>query len=132
MGTLAPAGGISPTTLAHTAFRTAVSTASLAAAIGGLLPTTWFRQQVCVGLRRPLVPGTRYTDRNAQYCSGDGFDGYVEAYLALIDDFTATASEAELALLEDGFLHEAYHEPAFCEAARQLQSWAGTIPERNS
>ncbi|MYR89846.1 TenA family transcriptional regulator [Streptomyces sp. SID685] len=131
-GTPEPAGGISPTTLAHTSFLTAVSTASLAAAIGGLLPMTWFHQQVCLDLRRRLVPGTRYTDWIAQYCPGDGFDGYVEAYLALIDDFAATASEAELALLEDGFLHGAHYELAFCEAAWQLQSWAGTPSERNS
>ncbi|MFD0075999.1 TenA family protein [Streptomyces sp. NPDC127166] len=127
-----PADGISPTTLAHTSFLTAVSTASFAEAIGGLLPMTWFHQQVCVELRRRLVPGTRYTDWIAQYCPGDGFDGYVEAYLALVDDFAATASEAELALLEDGFLHGALYELAFCEAAWRLQSWAETTSERNA
>ncbi|MFC9927343.1 TenA family protein [Streptomyces sp. NPDC127190] len=129
---LKPDGGISRATLAHTSFLTAVSATSFAAALGGLLPMTWFHQQVCVELRRRLVPGTRYTDWIDQYCPGDGFDDYVEAYLALVDDFAATASEAELTLLEDGFLHGARYELAFCEAAWRLHDRAETTSERNA
>lgn len=126
------ADGISGATLAHTSFLTAVSTDSFAAALGGLLPMTWFHQQVCVELRRHRVAGTRYTDWIDQYCPGDGFDDYVEAYLGLVDDFAATASEAELTLLADGFLHGARYELAFCEAAWRPLDRADTTSERNS
>lgn len=121
---LEPAAGISPLTLAHTSFMTAVSTTSFGAGIGGLLPMTWFHQKVCLDLKERHVPGGRYSEWIDQYCPEDGFHGYVETYLGMIDDFGRRAPDAELTVLADSFLHGARYELAFCEAAWRLQSWA--------
>ncbi|AUG78927.1 TenA family transcriptional regulator [Kitasatospora sp. MMS16-BH015] len=121
---LAPAAGISPSTLAHTSFMTAAATESFAAGIGGLLPMTWFHQQVCLDLRKRQVPGARYEWWIDQYCPEDGFHDYVEAYLEMIDDFGRRATEAEVTVLADSFLYGARYELAFCEAAWRLQGWA--------
>ncbi|GAA2150414.1 thiaminase II [Kitasatospora kazusensis] len=122
---LEPAAGITPSTLAHTSFMTAAATTSFAAGIGGLLPMTWFHQKVCHDLTERRKPGSRYTWWIDQYCPEDGFHDYVEAYLGMVDDFGRRASDAELAVLGDSFLHGAHYELAFCEAAWRLQSWAG-------
>lgn len=122
---LEPAPGIGQATLAHTSFMTAASTTSFAAGIGGLLPMTWFHQQVCLDLAERRTPGTRWSEWIDQYCPEDGFHGYVEAYLGLIDDFGRRATDADITVLADSFLHGARYELAFCEAAWQLQGRAG-------
>ncbi|MFI6850139.1 TenA family transcriptional regulator [Kitasatospora sp. NBC_00085] len=129
-GGFGPVRGIGPATLAQTSFLTSVSTASYAAGLGGLLPMIWFHQKVCLDLRARAVPGARYAEWIDQYCPEDGFHGYVEAYLGVIDDFGRRASGAEVSVLVDSFLHGARYELAFCEAAWQLQSWAEIPSER--
>lgn len=123
-GGLEPAGAPSPSTLAHTSFMTAVSTASFGAGIGGLLPMSWFHQKVCLDLAERRVPGSRYSSWIDQYCPEDGFHAYVEAYLRMIDDFGERAPAAGHAALTDSFLHAARYELAFCDAAWRLQDWA--------
>ncbi|MEV4443839.1 TenA family transcriptional regulator [Streptomyces sp. NPDC049577] len=122
---LAPAPGITPPTLAHTSFMTAVSATSFGAAVGGLLPMTWFHQQVCRDLRARATPGGRHAWWIDQYCPEDGFHGYVEAYLTLIDDFGRRAPDGQLAALTEAFLHGARYELDFCEAAWQSRGPAG-------
>ncbi|GAA4616673.1 hypothetical protein GCM10023195_74230 [Actinoallomurus liliacearum] len=108
---------IDPACRAHTSFMTAVATDSFAAAIGGLLPMTWFHLQVSDDLRQGRAPGSRYAAWIDRYCPGDGYQEYVAAYLTMVDEVSDRCSARDRDRLAERFLLGARHEWAFAEAA---------------
>ncbi|MQY11621.1 Aminopyrimidine aminohydrolase [Streptomyces sp. RB5] len=114
---------VGPVTHAHTSFMTAAATASFAAGLGGLLPMTWFHQQVSLDLRQRTKPGSRYERWVRRYIPEDGYHDYVAAYLALVDVFLARCSDREAEALTDSFRLGAAYELAFAESALRLAEW---------
>lgn len=120
----AAAAPVSPATHAHTAFMLAAPALSYGAAIGGLLPMTWFHQTVSRDLKNRCVPGSRYEAWIDRYCPESGYHDYVEAYLGMVDAFGEQCSAGDRAALSEQFLFGAHHELAFADSAWRLQTWA--------
>lgn len=102
---------------AHTSFMLAAPTMSFAAGIGALLPMTWFHLYVSKDLKQRHTPGSRYASWIDQYCPNDGYQGYVEAYLSMIDEVGELCSAGERDQLAEHFQHGAHYEWAFADAA---------------
>lgn len=127
--TVTPAGAttVAPadrTTHAHTCFMLAAAATSFAAGIGGLLPMSWFHLAVSGDLREH-GPGNRYAAWINQYCPGEGYQDYIEAYLTMIDEVGAQSSAGERDQLIGHFLLGADHERAFADAAWRHQERSG-------
>lgn len=102
---------------AHTSFMLAAPMMSFAAGIGGLLPMTWFHLYVSRDLKKRYTPGSRYASWIDEYCPGDGYQNYVEAYLNMIDEVGALCSASERDQLAGHFQSGARYEWAFADAA---------------
>jgi thiaminase (transcriptional activator TenA) len=118
-----PVTPVGRTSHAHASFMFAGAAASFAAGLGALLPMTWFHLLVCDDLRLRHQPGGRYLAWIDQYCPGDGYAEYVEAYLTMIDEFGGQCSAAERSQLVTHFLLGVRHEWAFADAAWHRQPW---------
>ena len=113
-----------PAIHAHTSFMLAAATTSFPAGAGGLLPMTWFHLEISTDLKRRHRPGSRYASWIAQYCSGDGYEAYVEEYLNMIEEVGANCSASERSELAEQFLLGARYEWAFADTAWRRQAWA--------
>ncbi|MEV0232278.1 TenA family transcriptional regulator [Nonomuraea sp. NPDC050786] len=113
-----------PVIHAYTSFMLAAPTISFAAGIAGLLPMSWFHLFVSEDLRERCAPGSRYASWVAQYPPGGDYAGYVNAYLAMIDEVGAHCSDLDRKRLVEQFLIGARFEWAFAEAAWRHQEWA--------
>ncbi|MFI7634271.1 TenA family protein [Nonomuraea sp. NPDC049400] len=113
-----------PVIHAYTSFMLAAPTISFAAGIAGLLPMSWFHLFVSDDLRERCEPGSRYASWVAQYPPGGDYEGYVNAYLAMVDEVGAQCSETDRKRLVEQFLIGARFEWAFADAAWRHQEWA--------
>ncbi|MBF8190901.1 TenA family transcriptional regulator [Nonomuraea sp. K274] len=113
-----------PVVHAYASFMLAGSTVSFATGIVSLLPMTWFHLFVSNDLQKRCDPRSRYASWVEQYPPGGDYEGYVNAFLAMVDEMGAQCSAADRSRLVDRFLVGARYEWAFAEAAWQRQEWA--------
>lgn len=115
---------IGPVTHAHTSFLLAAPATSFGAALGGLLPMTWFHQVISQDLVDRCVPGTRYEEWISYYRPGSAYEDFVEGFLTMVDEVGEQLAPAERAALDTHFLRGADYEMQFAESAWRLQSWS--------
>ncbi|WP_207400607.1 TenA family protein [Actinomadura roseirufa] len=120
-GAAAPPG---PGIHAYTSFMLAAPASPFPAAIGGLLPMTWFHLLVSADLRERHDPSSRYADWIAQYLpEGDYLQEYVDGYLDMIDEVAAGGSDRDRALLAGRFRAGARLEWEFADSAWRRREW---------
>lgn len=132
LGELAAVSGQNPDTVvppgpevhAYTSFMLAAPACSFATGIGGLLPMTWFHLLVSDDLRKRYDPGSRHAAWIERYLPvGDYLQGYVDAYLTMVDEVSAGYGAGERDLLVEGFRLGARHEWSFADSAYRCLSW---------
>jgi len=113
-----------PNTHAQTSFMLAASADTTGVGAAALLPMTWFHRYVSADLMERHEPGSRYADWIADYYPGEEFLGFVGAYLSMVDELGASASETELARIREAFTHGARYEWMFAEGCWTQAAWA--------
>lgn len=112
-----------PAVQAHCAFFTATTTASLPAAIGGVLPMIWFNLHL--GNALSASAGSRYQPWIDAYDSGAGFEQAVEQVLVMVDEIGADCSPADRDRMIAQFRLGARYELAFAELVLRRDNWPG-------
>ncbi|MEV4254947.1 hypothetical protein AB0J52_17485 [Spirillospora sp. NPDC049652] len=89
---------------AYCSLMLAAPESGFAAGVGALLPMTWFHLEVGEDLRARYARDARYAGWIEAYLPDPGFfPGYVDAFIAMVDEVGETASDGARELLEQFF-----------------------------
>lgn len=117
-----PASSPDPVTEAHASFFHAASARSFAAGLGALLPMVWFNFRVSDALLQ-REPGSRFEPWIDVYHPGEHYRYAVRGFVAMVEEFLATAGEREADELAGHFALGARHEWLFAEGSWRRPSW---------
>src|SRR5690606_14126036 len=117
-------GPIGPLTHAHCCFFEAAAARSLHAAVGALLPMTWFNYQVSRNLVEHHFPGCRYAGWIAAYQPPEGYyEHVVRRYLDLVDELGTRCSQEQRRTLVEYWSIGLRYEWMFADSAWRRPEW---------